>query len=64
LKYTSDLINWNDYKGGEEMDGNTDKTNIVKIQLEKFEAKAVRLIVGKYVSYPVLRFKLLGLKDD
>lgn len=46
------------------MDGNTDKTNIVKIQLEKFEAKAVRLIVGKYVSYPVLRFKLLGLKDD
>ena len=31
LKYTLDLINWNDYKDGEEINGNTDNTQVVKV---------------------------------
>lgn len=61
LQYSNDGTSFRDYDGGKSLDGNSDKTTVVKNALDPvITTKYIRLLPKKYQDYMGVRMELYG----
>ncbi|XP_028514235.1 EGF-like repeat and discoidin I-like domain-containing protein 3 [Exaiptasia diaphana] len=63
LQYSEDGTSFKDYEGGKTLSGNSDRTTVVKNNLDPaITARYIRLLPKAYYSYMALRMELYGCR--